>query len=99
RRELLARLIREEQAGPEADATCRGTLLSRAQNVIACEHWVHGDPRFCPVGRLTERQREDWNRAMKADTEVVIPFPSESPPAGPPAGPLERPARSSLLPA
>jgi hypothetical protein len=53
--------------------------LSRAQYLIDVEHWGYQDPRIEPSGPLTEQQLADWNQAMRADNQVVIPFPCNAP--------------------
>lgn len=63
-RELARRLERTIDAPPTTDRTCRGTLLSRAQYLVAIEQWGFADARREPRGRLSGDEIADWTAAI-----------------------------------
>jgi hypothetical protein len=65
--ELTRRLDAETRDGAAEEATCRGTLLSRAQYLYDIEHAGFQDPRLRPRGGLTRSQVARWTAAIKDD--------------------------------
>ena len=63
-RELGRRLDRTIEAPPPDDRICRGTLLSRAQYLVAVDEWGFTDARATPRGALTGSEIETWTAAI-----------------------------------
>jgi hypothetical protein len=63
--ELLDRLKRRMLADPPKARVCRGTLISRAQYLVAIEEWGYTDPREAPRGGMSEEEIAQWTAAIE----------------------------------
>jgi hypothetical protein len=63
--ELIHRLQNEmQEASPEADRLCQGTLLSRGQYLSDVMSWGYRDARLLPRGPMTKEEVAHWTAAM-----------------------------------
>jgi hypothetical protein len=63
--ELIHRLQNEmQEAPPEADRLCQGTLFSRGQYLSDVMSWGYQDARLLPRGPMTKEEVAHWTAAM-----------------------------------
>jgi len=65
--ELLDRLQHEVHYPPPLARVCQGTLLSRAQYLIAINCWGYRDARLKPTGLMTAADIAQWTAAISAE--------------------------------
>lgn len=61
---LARRLAAEDDAPPQGEPLCQGTLLSRAQYLPDISQWGYADARLAPHGSMTADAIEQWTRAI-----------------------------------
>jgi hypothetical protein len=61
--ELEGRLQKEIQAAPADRHLCRGTLLSRLQDLKDIDEWGYHDARQEPAEFMTPQEIHDWTEA------------------------------------
>jgi hypothetical protein len=63
-RDLIDRLVTDEQDRSAGEQVCRGTLLSPTQYLIDVEQWGYHDARLPPFGTMTPEQVEHWTEGV-----------------------------------
>jgi hypothetical protein len=75
-RALTRRLERELSAPPPAVRTCQGTLISRAQYLVAIECWGYEDARLGDDGTMSEEDAALWTAAIATDAAASDAAPA-----------------------
>ena len=61
---LIERLNQELATPATQQKICGGTLLSREQYLADVHQWGYTDARIVPTGRMSEKETQDWTRAI-----------------------------------